>query len=330
MNSTRARPIAVDAMGGDEAPQVLIDGATLAHQQGIGVVLFGDEARIRPHVGATGLDIVHCATAVGMDDPATAVRQLEDSSMRSAMRSVARGECGAMVTCGNTGAALLAAIIELGTLEGVTRPAVMAKLPTVAGRPVYLLDAGASVSARGEHLVSWALLGAARAAADGVHEPKVGVLSNGTEAHKGTPATRQAQEALRDTNLVVVGNVEPHQVFRGDVDVVVCDGFSGNILLKTAEAVVSLGRARLETVFRRGPLAKLAGWWVRSALQQTAHALEWEREGAALLAGVCQPVWIGHGNASAEAVCAAIRRAHYAEQGNLAAELSTQFARFSP
>ncbi|HMV69560.1 MAG TPA: phosphate--acyl-ACP acyltransferase, partial [Myxococcota bacterium] len=237
--------IAIDAMGGDDAPAVVVEGAWLAHEDGVPVVLVGDQPRLESLLAGRALPIVHAPDALAMDAGAAEVRRSPDTSIRRAMALVRDGEAGAVVSCGGSGATLVAAVMDVGLLDGVERPAITVALPRADGGTLYLLDAGATVDCRPDHLVCFAALGAAWARAMGVEDARVGLLSNGTEPHKGTRVVREAHALLSAAALRYVGQVEPIGAFAGEVDVLVADGFAGNVLLKTAEGLIVLLRELL-------------------------------------------------------------------------------------
>lgn len=228
--------VAVDAMGGDDAPGEVVAGAVMAARRGRRVLLVGDQAVLRPMVPASGaVSVHHAPDRVDMDAPAGSVRRMPDCSVRAAVRLVAQGKADAAVSCGNTGATLVSAILELGVLAGVERPALATILPRSDGGHLVLLDAGANVDCRPELLASFALLGAAQAELLGIHNPRIGLLSIGEEEGKGNAQVRAALPRLRQLPLNVVGNIEPPAAMSGACDVLVCDGFVGNVLVKAAE-----------------------------------------------------------------------------------------------
>jgi len=264
--------IAVDAMGGDHAPANEIAGAEMAAREGVDVVLVGRELR-------TTLPVIHASEVVTMDDhPAHAFRKKKDSSLRVAIELVKRGEADAVVSAGNTGAVLATAVLVLGRLPGVERPAIVTVFPTPAG-PLTLCDAGANVDVKPSMLVQFARLGVAYDRV--VHRrarPRVGLLANGAEPTKGTELTRAAHALLAASELEFVGYVEGSDLFGGKVDVIATDGFTGNVVLKTAEGLAEA----------------LTG---NAAYADT---------GGALLAGVDGTVVIAHGKSDPAAIKNAI------------------------
>lgn len=320
--SDPVRPVAVDAMGGDNAPHAIVAGAVAAVRAGTPVMLFGDQAVIRPLI-PRGVDIpvVHTDDAVGMHEPPMGVRKRPDCSMRLALREVAEGRARAAVSCGNTGAVLVASVLDLGVLAGVERPAVATVLPRSDGGQLILADAGANVDCRPEQLASFALLGAAFAESLGVESPRVGLLANGSEAGKGNMQVRATLPLLHALPLDVVGNIEPPEAFRGGCDVLVCDGFAGNILLKSvegaAETVISLLREEL----KQHRSAQLGAWLLQRVLRRLRDKIAWEAIGGGLLLGVEGVVVVGHGRSTEEATEAAIHLAARSADGDLLARL---------
>jgi phosphate acyltransferase len=309
--------IAVDAMGGDHAPQSEIEGAIRAARQGAELILVGDEARLRAALAAAGarrsdaLRIEHAPEVVTPGDhPAQAFRRKRRSSLRVACDLVAAGTAQALVSAGHTGAVLAHAVLVLGRLPGVDRPAIVTVFPTPAG-PLTLCDTGANVDVRPTMLAQFALLGAAYdQVAHGRPRPRVGLLSNGAEAGKGTELTRAAHALLARlpgaAPLRYLGPVEGSDLFRGAVDVVATDGFTGNVVLKTAEglaeAFLGLVRSQLDASAR----GRVGAAMVAPALQGLRRQIHYAETGGALLAGVDGTVVIAHGRSDATAMCNAI------------------------
>jgi len=269
-------------MGGDHAPKLIVEGALRAVRRGMRPILVGSEQALAVWQGTE----VTASDAIGMGEEPSVARRRPDASVRVALRQVAEGSASATVSFGNTGATLVAALAELGMMPGVRRPALAVVLPRADGGSVVLLDAGANVSCRPEHLIGFSRLGLAYARVLGMEMPRVGVLSNGTEDGKGTRLVSETVEGLRGTPGFV-GRVEPAEVFSGGCDVVVTDGFTGNILLKTAEATVGLMVAQA----RRGALGSRVAGWVRGRMAS--------RHPGAVLLGVNGIVVVGHGGANA-------------------------------
>lgn len=291
--------VAVDAMGGDAAPRSVIDGALAAVRgDDCGVMLVGPSAAIDAELARHRLDgarvrVVDAPDVIAMEEsPAAALRRKPRASVRAAADLVARGEAAALFSAGHTGATVMAAHGALGMLPGVARPALAAAIPTRLKRPAILLDVGATIECQPRHLVQFAVMGRvyARIAHD-IESPRVGILSIGEEAGKGNELTREAHRLLQASALPFVGNVEARDVFNGDADVIVCDGFTGNVALKISEGLVEMVEA-------------LLGEELRSRLP------DGEPGGAPLL-GVAGVAIVGHGRSRPSAVCRGIRMAHH-------------------
>jgi phosphate acyltransferase len=297
--------VAVDAMGSDRAPGPEIEGALTS---GVEVILVGDRAKLDGFDG----EIVHASEVVTMHDhPAQAWRSKPDSSMRVAIGLVASGRADAVVSAGNSGAMLAGALFGLGRLPGIDRPAIVTVLPTPSG-PVVLCDAGGNVEPRAHALAQFGVIGAAYdRVVHGRGRPRVGLLSNGREAEKGTPLTREAHAILAAAKgeLHFIGYVEGSDLFRGGVDVIATDGFTGNVVLKTCEGIAEgmFGLVRME--LEKTPLARLGSALVAPALRGVAKRIDYTEVGGALLAGVTKPVVIAHGRSDATAIANAIRAA---------------------
>lgn len=316
--------IAVDAMGGDHAPAEIVTGALRAAAEGLPVALVGRETELRALLPRRGPQpaIVDAADVVGMGDAAVSgVRRSEQSSLRVALRMVRDGAASAVVSCGNTGAVLVGAVLDLGVLPGVDRPAIATVLPRADGGRLFLLDAGANVDCRPEQLVSFAALGVAYAEASGIPDPRVGLLSNGEEDGKGNTQVKATLPLLRRSGLRVVGNVEPTAAMEGACDVLVTDGFVGNVLLKAAEGAVSTVVQLLRQEIRRSPVGVVGAFLLRGAFRRFRERVAWDAHGGAVLLGTRGVVVVGHGRANAQAVHQAIRLAHRTARGGLAERL---------
>jgi phosphate acyltransferase len=320
------RTIALDAMGGDHMPDAAVDGALRAAAAGAAVVLVGDEERLGAALERRGgrLPIVHAADVIGMDESATDVRRRKDASVVVAMRLVKDGEAAACVSMGHSGATMAAALLLLGRLPGVERPAILANVPNARGGYTALIDAGANADCRPSFLAQFALMGDAYARAMyGTEQPSVGLMSIGEEPEKGNELTREAHALLAALPGVAFhGNVEGRDLLRGTTDVVVTDGFTGNVMLKLAE-----GEARVLFEMIRGALrtdlrSKLGGLLAKPALRRVAARLDPAEVGAEPLLGVAGHVLIGHGSSDARAVASAIRSA----QRLIAADLNERIA----
>jgi glycerol-3-phosphate acyltransferase PlsX len=298
-------PIALDAMGGDHMPDAAVVGALEAAAAGERVLLVGDELRLRERLSALGgdLPIVHASDVITMQDHATEVRRRKDASIVVATRLVREGAAAAVVSMGHSGATMAAALLHLGRLPGVERPAILANVPAKTGY-VALLDAGANADCRAVWLQQFAVMGSAYARAFyGKSEPTVGLMSIGEEEGKGNELVLAAHMLLRNTpGIRFHGNVEGRDLMAGTVDVVVTDGFTGNVMLKLAEGEAKVLFGAIREALSSSLRAKLGGWLVRPALRALAARLDPSTYGAQPLLGVAGDAFIGHGSADARAV----------------------------
>ncbi|MCC7385009.1 MAG: phosphate acyltransferase PlsX [Deltaproteobacteria bacterium] len=319
MSEFSAAPVdvALDAMGGDHAPRVPVEAALLAVKEGLRIALVGDEAALGAELArhsaspSDALIIISAAEVIGMEEsPARALRGKRGSSMRVAVRQVAEGRAAAAVSAGNTGAMMAVSLAVLGRLPHVQRPALAALIPTVR-EPLVVLDLGANVDPTPVQLAQFALIGEAYArVALGRRAPKVALLSNGTEAKKGTATLREASQILARAPIAYAGFCEGRDLFSGELDVVATDGFTGNVLLKTLEGFVGAVRHLLEEELRRHPLAALGALTLRPALRRMRRRLDHEEAGAAPLLGLAGPALVAHGASSVNALKNAILAAH--------------------
>ncbi len=301
--------VAVDAMGGDFAPREIVAGATRAAADlGVEVILVGPTARLQEELrplGAANLPVrvVEAPEVIEMGEaPAMALRRKRRSSILVAVDLLRRGEADAMVSAGNTGAAMAAALLTLGRIEGIDRPAIAAVLPTLRGR-VILLDVGANVDSRPKHLLQFAVMGSVYAARVlGIPEPRIGLLSNGREDSKGNDLVLRAAEHLRQSELRFIGNVEGREIFDGAADVVVCDGFVGNVVLKFGEGLALGIFTLLRQELSRGALVRLGVALATPRLRALARRLDHTEYGGAPLLGVNGICIISHGGSKAKAV----------------------------
>jgi len=320
--------IAVDAMGGDDAPGTVVRGAlTAAREDGLALTLVGPRTRLEdelarvPDVDSLSLRILDAPDVVGMDESALAVRRRRTASVRVAAEAVAAGEDAGLFTAGHSGAAVLAAHGAFGLMAGIERPAIAATLPTRDGVAV-LVDAGASVSCRPAHLVVFARLGAAYARLMlGIEHPRVGLLANGEEAGKGTPLIREAHELLASTPVQFVGNLDASELFTGAADVIVCDGFTGNVVLKTSEGLVEAIDGLMADEMTRSVTAQVGAVLTRGALRRFRARLDYSEYGGAPLLGVRHVCVIGHGRSSPRAITTGVRLAAYFARERLVARL---------
>lgn len=298
--------VAVDAMGGDRAPDEIIAGAREARADGIEPILFGSKEVIQPL--APDFEIVHAPQVVGMHEkPADAAREKRDSSLFAACRAVGRGEAEAVVSAGNTGAMLAAGLLEIGRLPQVSRPAIAAPLPARRG-PSILIDAGANADARPEHLLQFAHMGTIFAEEIiGVRDPCVGLLSIGEEPEKGDRLTREAHALLSADGTRFVGNVEGRLLLDGAADVVVCDGFTGNMSLKVLEGTIRTVLESLREEIMASRRGKVGGLMIRPAFRGLRRRLDPDTYGGGYLLGLKGLAVVAHGNSSRRAIASAIQ-----------------------
>jgi glycerol-3-phosphate acyltransferase PlsX len=320
-------PVAIDAMGGDHAPAEIVAGAELCVEQGIPVVLVG-----RPEeIGDTSIEVIPASEAIPMDaDPTKSVRTMKDSSLVRAAETVRDGKCSGMVSAGNTGAALTAATLRMKRIKGVGRPAIAAPVTNIGGGlPRILMDAGANVECTPDLLALFARMGAVYAATRyGVEAPRVGLLANGEEDSKGSPLTKAAFPLLAETewqqatNATFVGNVEGGDIFGDTVDVVVTDGFTGNIALKTLEGTARTIINALLAAFDHDDDARQGAQLLLPALLPLYEQANPDNVGGAALLGVNGICMISHGSSSANAILNATRTAHELAESDLVGKLA--------
>ena len=309
-------PVAIDAMGGDHAPDQIIQGAKLAMESGIPIVLFGTEEALH---GVDDIETIFVSEVVGMDeDPGQAVRRKKDSSLIRAAEYVRDGHASAMVSAGNTGATMASALLRMGRLKGVSRPAIATPIPTLEGdHPVILLDSGANAECQPEWLLQFAEMGAvyARDRFD-VEKPKVGLLSIGEEAGKGNSLIKDSYDILNSGDWETIckaefiGNVEGRDLMSGTVDVVVTDGFTGNVALKTLEGTAKAIVSALLSAFSSSEDAKAGAKLLAPSLIPLYQKLDPDSVGGAVLLGVKGIAIVSHGSSSANAILNAIKTAH--------------------
>jgi glycerol-3-phosphate acyltransferase PlsX len=307
--------IAVDAMGGDHAPERIVEGAveaaTMARDD-LEVVLVGDQGilvdRFASLIHGLPVEISHAAETVAMDEtPTAAVRRKRDSSIAVAMNLQHEGEVQAVVTAGNTGAAMASALVTLGRLPGVSRPAIATVLPTSDGASL-LLDVGANTEVQPANLLEFGVMGSLYAEhVFQIKEPTVGLLSNGEESGKGTEVVVAANRLLSASSLNFIGNVQGRDILTGMANVVVCDGFTGNIILKFTEGIMSLLTAGLKRGLSRSPLSRVGALLMSPVFRQLRTELDYEEYGGAPLLGIDGVVVICHGGSTAKAIRNAVR-----------------------
>lgn len=309
--------VAVDAMGGDNAPAIEIEGVVAAVREfGVPVTVVGDSERLHAELAkydCAGLDIKikHASEVVGMHDSASdAVRRKKDSSIRVAFDLVRNGEADAVVSAGNSGATMAIGMFVLKRLNGIERPAIATIFPTLRGKTL-VLDVGGNVDCKPVHLVQFATMGEvyARYVMD-VASPKVGLLSNGEESSKGNELTRETHSILQNTTFNYVGYIEGRDVFNGQVDVVVCDGFVGNVVLKLSEGLAEAIGTMLKREIQKGFLSKIGYLLARGAFKNFRKKVDYSEYGGAPLLGIDGVAMICHGGSSPKAIKNAIRFAN--------------------
>ena len=328
--------LAIDCMGGDHGPSVTVPAALhfLRADRDTRIVLVGRPEAIEPHLGTAlaefgeRLRIQRASEVVGMDEPpALAMRSKKDSSMRVAVDLVKSGDAQAAVSAGNTGALMAISRFVLKTLPGIDRPAICSTLPTLRGQ-THVLDLGANVDCSPEHLLQFAIMGAMLVAAVEHNErPSVGLLNIGEEDIKGNETVKQAAVLLRNSGLNFYGNVEGNDIYKGTVDVVVCDGFVGNVALKTSEGLAQMMATFLREQFSRNWMTKLAAVFAMSALKGFKHKVDSPRYNGAALLGLRGVVVKSHGSADAFAFEQAIYRASEAARNRLIERISERMER---
>jgi phosphate acyltransferase len=310
----KAMRLAVDAMGGDNAPKEIVLGAMKAieNYKDIHIVLVGDEKKIKEHLtNEERIEILHTEEVIlGTDEPVRAVRRKKTASMVLAAQQVADGHADACISAGNTGALMAAGLFIVGRIEGIERPALAPTLPTVGGEGFLLLDVGANADAKPEHLVQYAIMGSIYSEkARGISRPRVGLLNIGTEEKKGNELVRNTYELLKEADINFIGNVESRDLLEGAADVVVADGFTGNMVLKTIEGTAMSVFKMLKTALTSSFKSKMAAAVLKPDLAVLKNKMDYTEYGGAGLFGLKAPVIKAHGSSDANAVYNSIRQA---------------------
>lgn len=307
--------IALDAMGGDYAPAVTIEGAIEAVNESreLSVILVGNETELTNELKGKDyptslINIKHASQIVEMgESPVSALRRKKDSSIKIAVELVKSGEADAMVSAGNSGVVMATALLVLGKIPGVDRPAIAAVMPTLKGLFV-LIDAGANVDCKPSHLLQFAVMGGAYAKnVFNIERPKIGLLGIGEEDIKGNELTREAFKRLRESSLNFVGNVEGKDVFAGDADVVVCDGFVGNIALKISEGLAEAIVKMLKREISEKSAGRIGYLFLKDAIKSFKKKTDYSEYGGAPLLGISKPCIISHGRSTSKAIKNAIK-----------------------
>jgi len=311
--------IVLDAMGGDHAPRAVIDGAVQAAREfGMEIILVGKEDVVRAELGkhptaGLSLTVVHAGQVIEMEEhPALAVKAKPDSSMAVGIELVRQNEAEAFVTMGNTGGALATALFRLGRIRGIRRPALSTVFPTLKGF-CFVLDIGANTDCKPEWLLQFGLMGSIYAERVlGITQPRVGLVSNGEEETKGNQLVQEAHQLFKGSDLNFIGNVEGKDVVAGAADVVVTDGFTGNIMIKLAEGLGSMMKALIREEIKRDPVSSIGGLLAKRAFDRVGARTDYAEYGGAPLLGVDGVVIVGHGRSNAKAVKNAVRVARQA------------------
>ena len=334
--------IALDVMGGDHAPQATLVGARQALEAwpGLELLLVGDEARLRGALPAQGLsgevsrrfEVVHAASVVDFhDEPMSILKEKKDSSIRLAAQAVREGRADGMVSMGHTGAAMIASTLVIGKLPGVERPGLASLMPNISGKPTVFIEVGANIDSRPEHIACFGLMGAVFAEQVlGLPSPKVGILSVGEEDSKGTSVTLEAADLLRGMDLNFGGNAEGRDIWNGKFDVIACDGFVGNVVLKSAEGMAKMVGTGLKDALMSNLRAKLGGWLVKPALKDFFKQLDYREYGGLPLLGIKGVSVIGHGSSDGHAVKNGIGAAIRAVEGRLHERIQARLAQLAP
>jgi len=329
--------VAVDAMGGDNAPAVEVGGAVAACRDfGISVTLVGDRTRLEQELAKHActdldIDIFHASEVIGMHDSASdAVRKKKNSSVRLAFDLVKEGKACAAVSAGNSGATMAAGMFVLKRIKGIERPAIAQIFPTLKGQTL-VLDVGGNVDCKPVHLAQFAIMGEVYARyAMGITNPAVGLLSNGEEDSKGNELTRETNAILRNTSINYAGYVEGRDIFKGTVEVVVCDGFVGNVVLKSSEGLADAAGHMLKDEILKSWISKIGYLFVRGAFSRFKKIVDYAEYGGAPLLGINGVGMICHGGSNIKAIKNAIRFAHeYAKSGvteHVAEKLSENYS----
>lgn len=328
--------IALDAMGGDYAPTVAVQGAINAAKKGIKIGLYGDQTqlnalldRIEPSWQILPISIIHCSQVIDMgEEPTRGVLRKKDSSLVRAIEDVAQGEASAVVSAGNSGAALVAGSLIFGRAEGVMRPALGEFLPEVNGSSLFCMDLGANIDCKPEHLVQFAYMGHAYVKqVKGIENPRIALLSNGAEPYKGPALIKKTYDILSNSALNFVGNLEARDVFEGRADVLVCDGFSGNILIKSMQGTAQAVRQWLKQEYARSWMHRLffiiGGRFFSGLYHKMSYA---QRKGGSLLLGLNYPLVVAHGCSNAQAIENAIQFAHNTVRDNFIPSFNREIA----
>jgi glycerol-3-phosphate acyltransferase PlsX len=329
--------IAIDAFGGDNAPEGIVAGAVEAAREykEVQITLVGDEARIQALLTAAGagtlsnLEVKHAPEVISTDEePVRAVRRKKDASMVVAAAMVREGEADAVISAGNTGALMASGLLVVGRMKGIERPALAPMIPTMDGVGVLALDLGANMDATAEQLAQYAVMGSVyRRKVHGMKAPRVGLLNVGTEPGKGNEVTKAAYPLLEAAPIRFVGNVEARDVLNGVCDVLVCDGFVGNVMLKSLEGTASALFGALKEEFTRNAISKLAAAILRPGLRKFRNKMDYREVGAAPMLGLTGVVMKCHGSSDARAIKNAVRQTVTALQSDVVGTIASELGK---
>lgn len=325
--------IAVDAMGGDNAPKAIVEGVMLAKKEfpDIEFQLYGKEEEIKKFVvDETNIKIIHTDEKINSDDePVKAIRRKKQASMVLAAQAVKNGEADAIFSAGNTGALLAAGLFIVGRIQGIERPGLMSTLPVMGKDAGFdMLDLGANAENKPEHLLQYGILGSFYAThVRGLTKPRVGLLNNGTEETKGSELTKKAFELLQaETSINFIGNVEARELLNGAADVVVTDGFTGNAVLKSIEGTALNMMALLKNaIMDSGTKGKVGAFFLKDSLRSLKNEMDYSKYGGAVLFGLKAPVVKTHGATGPEAVAYTIKQIHTMLETDVVGRLVQQF-----
>lgn len=323
--------IVMDAMGGDNAPKAVVDGAMAAIKENskLEIVLVGDKEKINPYLtDQTNISIIHTTTVITSDDePVRAVRRKKNASLVLMANEVKEQRADACISAGNTGALMSAGLFQIGRIKGIERPALSPTLPTIDQVGFLLLDVGANMDAKPKHLVQYAIMGSIYSEkVRNIKTPRVGLLNVGTENGKGNELTKQTFGLLEKAPINFVGNIEARDLLQGAADVVVTDGFSGNIALKTIEGTALMMFSMLKTTFMSSLKTKLAAGMVKQDLRQLKNKLDYAEYGGAGLFGLAAPVIKAHGSSNGRAIYSAIKQACHMVEHDVTKTIETTIA----
>ncbi|WP_096199326.1 phosphate acyltransferase PlsX [Bacillus sp. FJAT-45350] len=325
--------LAMDAMGGDNAPEAIVEAAMKGIQthSDLEIILVGNEEHITKYLkDETRISILHTDEKIeDTDSPTAAVRRKKNASMVLAIKEVKEGRADAVISAGNTGALMTAGLLHIGRINGIERPALAPMLKTTAGEGFLLLDVGANMDAKEGHLLQYAIMGNIyMQTVQKMNKPRVGLLNVGTEEGKGNELTKKAFELLKETDFQFIGNIESRDLLNGAADVVVCDGFSGNLVLKSAEGTAATVMSMLKKELTSSLLNKLAASILKPSFKRLKKQMSYSEYGGASLFGLKAPVIKAHGSSDAVALAHAIRQANEMVSEQVVTTIKNEVAKY--